>query len=366
MKIKMLYLTGLILISLSVTWQPAQAEVTYREPNPHNTIIFVNDEPWEPEGFIQGTTIPAAYVASPGIDIDGRDDESAWEGALDVDVSLSYGKVGSAKVKALYTDKEVFIRVRWADATEDRQHHPWVWNADTQSYVPGPQVEDSVMLSFEAGCEWTPSLLGGYMYDFDAWHWLAARSDPLGQAVDLYGNVQDRPMRNPDFHRFDSRVVEDDWVMKITENHDMELTAAWDELDRVYMKQEVTKVLYVRAVPDGGPNYPDFVRQLAAPAGVPRDESLVYPQFMPLKLEGGAGEVAASGRWEDGHWTVEFRRDRLTPARAVFDTLFNRLVQFSLQVFDSTEALDEASESGRLFLRFLPDEFSQQRLLANE
>jgi len=173
-------------------------------------------------------------------------------------------------------------------------------------------------------------------------------------------------MRNPDFHRFESRVQEDDWVMKFTENHDVDFNAPWDEIDRVYMKQAVTPVLYLRAVPDGGPNYPSFDRQLPAPRGIPQDKTQTYPQFSPLKLEGGAGEVSAKGHWQDGYWTVEFRRDRLTPARAIFDTLFNRLVQFSVHVFDRTEAINEGSESGRLFLRFLPDELSEQQLLVND
>ena len=359
-------ITVLMLVMLSVSMPWARAEVIHREANSLSKISFVSDESWEPADFVPGTTIPATYITGANMKVDGREDEPEWANAFEVEVPLSYGKVDTASVKALYTNDEVFIRVRWPDATQDREHHPWVWDEGRQEYVSGPQVEDSVMLSFEAGCEWTPSLLGGYMYDFDAWHWLAARSDPLGQAVDLYGNVQDRKMRNPDFHRFDSRVQEDDWVMKFTENHDVDFNAPWDEIDRVYMKQAVTPVLYLRAVPDGGPNYPSFDRQLPAPSGMPNDRTQTYPQFSPVKLEGGAGEVAAKGHWEDGYWTVEFRRDRLTPARAIFDTLFNRTVQFSVHVFDHTEAINEGSESGRLFLRFLPDELSKEHLLVND
>jgi hypothetical protein len=365
MKYRKVQITGLAL-ALTMVMQPALAEVTHRQPNEHNTITFVSNEAWQPEDFVNGTTIPASYINDTVITLDGKEQELAWAGALEVNVPLSYGKIEQASLKALYSDDEVFIRVRWADASPDREHHPWVWDETSQAYVASPQVEDSVMLSFEAGCEWTPSLLGGYMYDFDAWHWLAARSDPLGQAVDLYGNVQDRAMRNPDFYRFESRVREDDWVMKFTENHDVDFNAAWDELDRVYMKQPVTPVLYLRAVPDGGPNYPSFARQLPAPTGIPSDKAQTFPQYSPLKLEGGAGEVGAKGHWQDGYWTVEFRRIRLTPARAIFDTLFNRLVQFSVHVFDQTEAIDEASESGRLFLRFLPDDLDEEQLLVKE
>ena len=353
--------TGLTIAALLLC-VPVTAEVTHQNTNPMSQVIFVSKDTWQPEGFVNGTSLPATWLEAPAIIIDGTDDEAAWSQAEEVEVPLKHGTVDRAWLKALYTDDEVFIRVRWKDSTEDRQHHPWTWDASQGSYVAGPQIEDSVMLSFEAGCEWTPSLTGGYVYDFDAWHWLAARSDPLGQALDLYGNVQDRDMGIDDFKPYKSRVLEDDWIMKFTENQNPDTHADWDELDRVYMLQPVTEALQVRAVPDGGRRAPPFIEQVAAPSSVPDDPKLVYPQFSPVKLTGGAAEVAASGQWKDGYWVVEFRRIRYTPAEHIFDTIFNRMVQFSVHIFDHVERLDETSESGRLFLRFLPPE---QNLASN-
>jgi hypothetical protein len=344
-----------IAFSLSL---PALADVERRNTNASQQVVFVSEDAWQPAGFVSGTAVPAVWMETPEVSIDGADDEAAWMQAAEVEVPLEFGTVERAWLKALYTDDEVFIRVRWADPSEDRQHHPWVWNADKGGYEPGPQVEDSIMLSFEAGCEWTPNMLGGYIYDFDAWHWLAARSDPLGQAVDLYGNVQDRDTRIPEFHPYPSRVVEDDWILKFTENHDVSLHADWNELERVYMLQPVTRDLWVRAVPDGGRQSPPYFEQVPAPAGKPDDQAQLYPQFSPVKLTGSAAEVAARGQWHEGFWVVEFRRLRHTPAEHVYDTIFNRLVQFSVQIFDGTERLDESSESGRLFLKFLPPEQS--------
>jgi len=347
--------------AISVSY-PSAAEVDHRRVTATTQSTHVSNNSWHPEGLANGTDIPAMWVLNPGIVIDGSDDEAAWSLAPEVEIPLAYGNVAKAGVRALYTDDEVFIRVRWADATEDREHHPWTWNEDSRRYEAGSQAEDSVMLSFEAGCEWTPSLLGGYMYDFDAWHWMAARSDPLGQAVDLYGNVQDRDTGIADFHPYDSRVVEDEWIIKFTENQEVDLHADWDQVDRVYMMLPVTKKLWVRAVPDGGRQAPEFVERLPAPALAPADASQTSPSFKPLRLEGGAGEVAARGQWKDGYWTVEFRRARHTPVEHIYDTVFNRIVQFSVHVFDHAERLDEASESGRLYLRFLPP----QQALANK
>ena len=336
--------------------QAALADVDHRQVNPTTQITYVSNDPWQPEDFVNGTTVPAVWFQDAEISVDGMDDEAAWSVAPEIQAPLRYGPVESVWLKAVYTDEEVFIRVRWADSSENREHHPWTWDASENAYVPGPQVEDSVMLSFEAGCEWNPSLLGGAIYDFDAWHWMAGRSDPVGQAIDLYGNVRGRDTRLPGFEAFPSRVTEKEWELKFTENQAPELHAGWSELDRVYILQPVTEKLWVRAVPDGGKHAPAFVEQLPAPDAAPEDVAVVIPQFSPIKLTGEAAEVAARGQWEDGYWTVEFRRARVTPVKHIYDTIFNRLVQFSVQVFDQAEQLDQAAESTRLFLQFMPPE----------
>ena len=341
-------------ITAAVLSQAAVADVDHQQVNPTTKITYVSDDPWQPDGFVNGTTVPAIWLTSPDIRIDGMDDEVAWSLVPEVEVALKFGTVESAWLKAVYTDEEVFIRVRWADSSENRDHHPWTWDADASAYVPGPQIEDSIMISFEAGCEWNPSLLGGAIYDFDAWHWMAGRSDPVGQAIDLYGNVRARETRLPGFEAYSSRVSEQEWELKFTENQAPNLHAGWSELERVYILQPVTENLWVRAIPDGGKHAPAFVEQLPAPSGEPKEAGQSFPQFSPVKLTGEAAEVRARGQWKDGYWTVEFRRDRVTPVKHIYDTMFNRLVQFSVHVFDQAEQLDQAAESPRLFLQFLP------------
>jgi len=357
-------LTIALAVTLSaVAFGSAQAEVVHRQINAENLLVNVSNDSWQPEGFENGAVVPATYVHSPNIVIDGLEQESAWDQAEDVEVPLAYGSVDVASLKVVYTDEKVFFRVRWADATENREHHPWIWNPAEKKYVAGSEVEDSVLLSFEAGCEWQPSFLAGYIFDFDGWHWLAARSDPLGQALDLYGNVQDQGLKNSQLIKYQSRVDQDTWNMKFVENANPNLFADWDDLDRVYMLQPVTDEIFVQKVPDGR-NPPPFVKQVAAPSEepFPRDAARAVPQFLPVELPDGAGEVSAKGHWEDGYWTVEFSRVRVTPAMTLNDTVFNRMVQFSVHVFDQKEQLDEASESDRLFLKFLP---AGQELVSN-
>ena len=206
-------------------------------------------------------------------------------------------------------------------------------------------------------CELVHNPFAGYIYDFDGWHWQAARSDPLGQALDLYANIQDQDMGDPLYSKHQSRVHEDTWIMKFTENTDVDLHSEWDEIDRVYSLQPITETMYYKGKPDAnGHGSPPFFEPLAAPVNQLGDGTQTYPQFSPVKLEGGAGEVSAKGQWEDGFWTVEFRRVLETPARHANDTIFQRLTQFSVHVFNQTEQIDEVSESKRLFLQFMPEE----------
>jgi hypothetical protein len=350
-KFKILALT-ITLVSLSSN--SAFSEVFIDHSIKRNTFAYVEDDGWQPELFETGIIIPATHITVANITLDGRDNEPVWNHAIDIPVPLKFGTTKEASLKALYTGEEVFIRVRWKDETENREHHPWIWKEVSEQYTAGPQIEDSIFLSFEAGCEWTPSLLDGYVYDFDGWKWMAARSDPLGQAVDMIGTVQDQDHAVLKPAMYQSRGTEETWHLKFEETATVdvyELHANWNELDRVYLLQPIKETVYIHNGPDNGA---PFAQKLAPPKMAPIEGPATYPQYSPLKLEGPAGEVSAKGHWEDGYWTVEFRRDRVTPARTLNDTVFNRITQFSIQVYDQVERVDQASESGRLLLQFLP------------
>jgi hypothetical protein len=279
---------------------------------------------------------------------------------------LAYGSVKEATLKAVYTEKEVFLLVSWPDPTRDDQHHPWVWDDTQGRYVEGPQVEDSVLVSIEGGCDWNPSLLAGNIYDFDGWLWMAARSNPTGQAVDIDGGARDRLRDNT--VKFKSRSEKAFWNMKFADPRTDILTTPWQDLVRAYKFFPVLEEIYVGFHPDRLRKNPQaFVQKLPAPeppssarrfgpkpASAAPTRPPVVPQYKAVKLEGDAGEVAAKGRWTDGRWTVEFRRARITTSGTVTDSKFYRVIQFSIHVFDHTDRLDESSESGRLFFQFEP------------
>ena len=117
---------------------------------------------------------------------------------------------------------------------------------------------------------------------------------------------------------------------------------------------------------NGGRHAPEFAERVGPPSNPVQAVNVslgstdakagpdTVPQYLPVRLTGNAGEVAARGHWADGRWTVEFRRTLVTDADTTSDSVFQRTTQFSIHVFDHVERLDETSESGRLFLKFEP------------
>ena len=184
---KYITLLSVVLIAGSLASGFAWSKVNHRQLNELNLLVEVENDDWQPSTgkWENGQSIPATRVYQAGITLDGKTTERVWKETPEIAVPMSYGHVKTAYVQAVYTRDEVFIKVRWRDRTEDREHHPWVWDKGAKKFVEGPQVEDSMILSFEAYCEWTPSFLSGYSFDFYGWQWLSARSDPLGQAVDI-------------------------------------------------------------------------------------------------------------------------------------------------------------------------------------
>jgi hypothetical protein len=337
----------LILASCLAVVLPAQSEAVHSHISDTDQFVKVSaGDDWHPEGLEHGKPVPATYFKQVKINLDGRDDEPEWTAAKDVILPMNFGSINEASVKALYTDNELFIRVRWPDGSENREHHPWVWDPAQNRYVTGPQVEDSLLLSFEAGCEWNPSLLSGHTFDFDGWHWLAARSDPVNQAWDLIGAISAQDSNSDNATNiYQSRPMENIWNVKF-DNLPEELSYKnWNELKRRYLLLTAKPMVSYNAEFDRARKEKvEPLKRLPAPSHSPVEITQTFPQFEALKLTGDAGEVGAKGHWQDGFWTVEFRRDLVTPSLTATDTVFTRLTQFTIHAFDSTDRIDETSE----------------------
>ena len=350
-----------------------QAEVRLTENKQRDgDILSIADvssnETWQPEGFKAFPILHAPLVRETPV-IDGVADDPAWANAEALTLPLDNGSVKEATIKAVYTDKEVFLLVSWPDASKDDQHRPWLWNDEQGRYVEGPQIDDGVLVSIEEGCDWSPSPLAGHIFDFDAWRWLAARTDPLGQAVDTNGHAQVDWDKNKGFTKYQRRGQEPHWNMRFAgRGKPGDLNKSWQEFKREYIRFPFDgegPEMYISMEPDMDFKRRhakiEFVKHLPAPIVDPeavktgQTPEPVLPQFQPVKLEGNAGDVAAKGHWADGRWTIEFRRALITPAKTASDSMFDRSTQFSVHVFDGTERLDEAGESGRIMLEFEPE-----------
>ena len=96
-------LTLMIVLMASVTAAvSARAEVVQNRINAENLIVHVSDESWQPEGFRNGTVVPAAYQHSPAIVIDGRDNEKEWLAAREIEVTrvVAVGREASSRLQA--------------------------------------------------------------------------------------------------------------------------------------------------------------------------------------------------------------------------------------------------------------------------
>lgn len=369
--------TALITTLVLLLWNGAVVAAEAGDPEKKRVIregfaMVKADDPWQPEGFEEAPILRAAFADKEPI-LDGLADDPAWAKAEGLTVPLAWGEIKEATVKAVYTGNDIYLQVSWADPSKDDQHHPWMWDEQQGRYSEGPQVEDGLLVSLEVGCEWEPSLLAGIVYDFDGWLWLAGRTNPLGQAVDVYGNSQDRWIPRQDYKKYPSRYGDPVWNLKVVDGRKDILTKPWQALARQYLRSTPRQEIYVRYQADGEP-VPVFAEQVPPPPGPvamtsddpgsalvntiavdPAQLAAMVPQFRPVKLTGNAGEVAAKGHWQDGRWTVEFRRALVTPARTTTDSMFMKTTQFSLHVFDQTEDVNKASESVRLLLEFVPD-----------
>ena len=59
MHYKRLYLAVLTVTLALAGWVPAQADVVRSQSSDENIMVRVSNESWQPENFVNGTTIPA-------------------------------------------------------------------------------------------------------------------------------------------------------------------------------------------------------------------------------------------------------------------------------------------------------------------
>lgn len=158
-----------------------------------------------------------------------------------------------------------YLAVKFADATEDKDHQGWEWRGT--KYALARRYDDQFAVRFHLSGDYDRTMLSAKEYKADVWLWTAARTNPTGFAEDLN-------------HSFTTRVTEDAAEYSLPGG----------------------KTVYIKKQRDAGvPPYKNL------PAS--RDnKGEKLPSFETQKPNGSVADVAAKGIWKGGFWTLEFAR----------------------------------------------------------
>lgn len=208
---------------------------------------------WGSAGWTQVPVAPALEMADRAkYGLDPNDDRNQT-GSLTV--QLKAGVFGS----------RLFVALKYPDSSEDTSSRPWEWRG--AKYVEGTLREDMFALRFHISGDFDRTMLSTKEYRADIWLWSAARTNPGGLAEDMT-------------HLITRRMIED--------------AAEYEPADK--------KTIYIKKSRDAG-TAP--YRVLPRPKENRGDK---LPSFEASAASGSAADVAAKGRWQAGHWHLEFSR----------------------------------------------------------
>jgi hypothetical protein len=288
--------------------------------------------------------------------LDGRLDEPAWQSAEILRVPIMGGNtIGriTVELKAFRSGDYLYLAAKWPDPRDDAEKAVWQMGEDGRWKKQGrlrageAGNEDRVMFLWDVsvpnfareGCLVTCHAdvsASKYLESpgiGDLWHWKAARSNPAGYCDDTY--IDHVRMSDDGGRHGDSTKL--NWGTQPNDNSTGDGPG--------YM-------------PQPGAIRPD-ARFLFAKDAVPIPPGTVWPAgtkipgYLLSRPDGSRGDISAKGLWENGFWTVEFRRRLVTgnPDDVNFGDL-NRPYLFGLAVSDNASGA-EHSFSGVLRLKFV-------------
>jgi len=199
--------------------------------------------------------------------IDGRSDDRAWNKAPAVVTRDAVAEI-DIELRAVYTDKQVALLVRYPDTDESRQHKTMIWDSTVGVYTTGPAREDTLVVKWNM--EKNPvdlSISGTSPYKADIWFWKACRTDHAGFADDKYQIYSDVPL--PKSKRVLSKNGR---IFYLSRKGDSGEAAYRAELHSEYVADQT-------------------------------------PRFKMVTPAGSRADVQAQGHWQEGFWTIEFLRN---------------------------------------------------------
>ena len=222
-----------------------------------------------PLPVLGGQQLVALRTDSPPV-IDGMGNDAAWQSAVRVTTTDPIADI-PIELQAVYTDVNVYVKARFPDATENREHKTLVWNSDLELYRTGTKREDSFILKWSM--EPVPvdmSLQSHKPYRADIWYWKAMRTDAMGYADDK-------------LHIYSIHEIEHAQQITLPSGKRMFLSRPSDSGTSTYKS-----IAYEKFVGD------TMVR---------------YTYQQPT---GSRADIRAKGHWSDGYWTIEFQRKMIT------------------------------------------------------
>lgn len=228
--------------------------------------------------------------------IDGNDLDACW---ADAEAIITHDKVADIDVtlKALYSDKEVFLLVSFPDPDESRTHKSWAWDKKSELYKTSTDIEDTFVFKWNMSPESVDlSVYSDNPYSADIWFWKACRSDPMGYADD---KIQILSFIKPEIN------IEKSLVLTSKSGATTYLLRQGDKGITAFKTRMIFEY-----------------------------EGDTVSRFVSREPEGSSKDVRAKGMWKDGRWTIEFSRSLVTGNYDDVEFDLSRGVQFGVSRYE--------------------------------
>lgn len=246
--------------------------------------------------------LTANFTAEPPT-IDGLADDTAWNLAQEI-TTLDKVSGLQIRIRAVYSEKYLYLLVRFPDPDESRSHKSWTWDKAREIYKVGYDREDIFIIKWNMLPNPVDlSIYADNPYQADIWFWKACRTDGTGYA--------------------------DDKTHILSLNKDRNATEVISASG---------KKMYLLRKGDTGTSAYSIVLK-------PEFEGEILPRYSLRPPTGSRGDVHAKGLWVDKEWTIEFQRKLETdnPDDLQFTTVKNYLFGVSRYEIAGREANSKLS-----------------------
>ena len=207
---------------------------------------------------------------APQIDGDAKEWGTNWldvavKPAREDDDKNSVGEI-TVQLQAAVVGEEFFLIARWPDKDADTEYRHWEWKGNKYKRVRSR--DDMFAVRFDMGGDFNACMVADADYKVDTWLWSAGRSDIMNYATDGY--------------------------------HIISLNMITDAAE---YKTPTDNTVYIKKWQDEGVAGFENTR----PGKKKTEDTLPSIEF-PGAPTGSIADVGAKGKWQDGFWTLEFKR----------------------------------------------------------